>query len=185
MYNVRDGAIYYWERASGIAARGVELTAVSGGIDVPTVCRQIMVSDRSRHCIAFGTNPVGSDTQDPLLIRFSDSESITDWDTTDTAKDGGFLPIGSGSEFVRAIETKREILVWTDTTLHSMTFLGPPYTFGIIQIGNSTIMGPNAVAAVDDVAFWMGRDTFYLYDGRIQQLPCAVKQKIFDVIFVN
>ena len=180
LYNVRDGAIYYWERASGISARGVELTAVSGGIDVPTVCRQIMVSDRSRHCIAFGTNPVGSSTQDPLLIRFSDSESITDWDVTDTAKEGGFLPIGSGSEFVRAIETKREILVWTDTTLHSMTFLGPPYTFGIIQIGNSTIMGPNAVVAVDDVAFWMGRDTFYLYDGRIQQLPCAVKQKVFD-----
>ena len=180
LYNVRDGAIYYWERASGIAARGVELTSIAGGVDVPTVCRQILVSDRSRHCIAFGCNPVGSSTQDPLLIRFSDSESITDWDISDTAKEGGFLIIGSGSEFVQAIETKREILVWTETSIHSMTWLGPPYTFGITQLGVSTIMGPNAAIAVDDVAFWMGRDTFYIYDGRVQQLPCAVKDKVFS-----
>ena len=180
LYNVRDGAIYYWDRASGIAARGVELTSVAGGVDVPTVCRQILVSDRSRHCIAFGCNPVGSSTQDPLLIRFSDSESITDWDISDTEKEGGFLIIGSGSEFVQAIETKREILVWTETSIHSMTWLGPPYTFGITQLGVTTIMGPNAAIAVDDVAFWMGRDTFYLYDGRVQQLPCAVKDKVFS-----
>ena len=180
LYNVRDGAIYYWDRASGIAARGVELTSITGGVDVPTVCRQILVSDRSRHCIAFGCNPVGSSTQDPLLIRFSDSESITDWDISDTEKEGGFLIIGSGSEFVQAIETKREILVWTETSIHSMTWLGPPYTFGITQLGVTTIMGPNAAIAVDDVAFWMGRDTFYLYDGRVQQLPCAVKDKVFS-----
>ena len=180
LYNVRDGAIYYWERAQGIASRGVELTSVSGGVDVPTVCRQVLVSDRSRHCIAFGCNQVGSSIQDPLLIRFSDSESITNWDISDTATEGGFLIIGSGSEFVKAIETKREILVWTDTSVHSMTWLGPPYTFGITQLGVTTIMGPNAAIAVDDVAFWMGRDTFYLYDGRVQQLPCAVKDKVFS-----
>ena len=180
LYNVRDGSIYYWERAQGIASRGVELTSVSGGVDVPTVCRLVLVSDRSRHCIAFGCNQVGSSIQDPLLIRFSDSESITNWDISDTATEGGFLIIGSGSEFVKAIETKREILVWTDTSVHSMTWLGPPYTFGITQLGVTTIMGPNAAIAVDDVAFWMGRDTFYLYDGRVQQLPCAVKDKVFS-----
>lgn len=117
--------------------------------------------------------------QDPLLIRFSDQESITDWQAT-TNNSAGELRIGSGSRFVRAIETKREILVWTDTSLHSMTFIGAPFTFGITQLSaNTTIIGPNAAAAVDDLVFWMGRETFYMYDGRVQQLPCAVKQKVF------
>ena len=179
LYNVRDGAIYYWDRTSGLTSRGVALTSLTGGIDVPTVCRQIMVSDVDRHTIAFGCNPTTSDVQDPLLIRFSDTESVTDWENV-IEKEGGEIRLGTGSEFVRAVETKREIVIWTDNSLHSMTFLGPPYTFGVTQISsNTTIIGPNAVAAVDDTIFWMGLDTFYMYDGRVQQLPCAVKQKVF------
>jgi hypothetical protein len=179
LYNVRDGAIYYWDKSDGLLTAGVALSSVTGANKVPTVAKQVMVSDRDRHVIAFGCDPEGSTVQDPLLIRFSDQESITDWQAT-TNNSAGELRIGSGSRFVRAIETKREILVWTDTSLHSMTFIGAPFTFGITQLSaNTTIIGPNAAAAVDDLVFWMGRETFYMYDGRVQQLPCAVKQKVF------
>lgn len=185
LYNVRDGAIYYWDKSGGLATPGVALTSVAGATAVPTLAKQVMVSDRDRHVLAFGCDPETSSTQDPLLIRFSDQESISDWAAT-AENSAGELRIGSGSRFVRAVETKREVLVWTDTSLHSMTFIGAPFTFGITQLSaNTTIIGPNAVAAVDDLVFWMGRETFYMYDGRVQQLPCAVKQKIFSDLNIS
>ena len=102
-----------------------------------------MVSDVDRHVIAFGANTIGTTTQDPLLIRFSDQESLTDWNpkATNTAGD---LRIGSGSEFVKAVETKREIIIFTDSSVHSMQFIGAPFTFGIQPLAsNTTIIGPN------------------------------------------
>ena len=117
--------------------------------------------------------------QDPLLIRFSSSESLTDWAPTPT-NSAGDLRIGSGSTFVTAIETKREIVIFTDSTLHSMQFLGAPFSFGIQPLSTGiTIMGPNAAVAVEDAIFWMGQDSFYLYEGGTKQLPCMVKEKVF------
>tara|TARA_R110002074_G_scaffold8842_3_gene35858 strand:- start:637 stop:2937 length:2301 start_codon:yes stop_codon:yes gene_type:complete len=182
LFNVRDGSIFLWKKADGLTSRGVSLATETGAIDCPTICRQVMSSDRDGHVIAFGCNPVGSSIQDPLLIRWSNFETNLDWEITESGT-AGDLSLGSGSEFVRAAETKREVIVWTDTSLHSLTFLGPPDTFGLAQISNNiTIVAPNAVAAVDDVMFWMGRDTFYSYDGRVQTLPCAVRQKVFGDI---
>ena len=90
------------------------------------------------------------------------------------------MRLGSGSTFVQAVETKREILVWTDTALFSLRFIGPPFTFGLSQLAsNITIMGPNAAVATEDVVYWMGIDNFYVYAGRTQQLPCSVRQKVF------
>ena len=180
---VRDGAIFYWEKSSGLATRGEALTGRSGADNVPTVARQIMVSDRSRHVIAFACNAQGSSAQDPLLIRFSKSENAVDWNITTAATDAGDLIIGSGSQFITALETKREILVWTDVSLHSMQFLGAPNIFGLIQIASGlSIIGPNAVAAVNDQVFWMGENQFYVYDGRTQQIPCTVRDYVFDDI---
>ena len=179
LLNPRDGAIFYWDKSSGVTTRAVEIGTVSGAEETPITAKQIMVSDVDRHVIAFGTNPVGSSIQDPLLIRFSDQESLTDWNpkATNTAGD---LRIGSGSEFVRAIETKREIVIFTDSSVHSMQFIGAPFTFGIQPLAsNTTIMGPNAAIAVEDAIFWMGRQTFYIYDGKTQQLPCTVKERVF------
>ena len=182
LFNVRDGSIFLWKKADGLTSRGVSLATETGAIDCPTICRQVMSSDRDGHVIAFGCNPVGSSIQDPLLIRWSNFETNLDWEITESGT-AGDLSLGSGSEFVRAAETKREVIVWTDTSLHSLTFLRPPDTFGLAQISNNiTIVAPNAVAAVDDVMFWMGRDTFYSYDGRVQTLPCAVRQKVFGDI---
>ena len=121
----RDGSIFYWDKsADTTAGRAGALTGESGADQVPLMARQIMVSDRSRHCIAFATNAQGQTEQDPLLIRFSKAESAVDWNILTTGTDAGDLIIGSGSKFVSAIETKREILVWTDVSLHSMQFIG-------------------------------------------------------------
>ena len=180
---VRDGALFYWDKSNGLSNRSEALTGRTGASQVPTVARQVMVSDRSRHCIAFACNAQGQTAQDPLLIRFSKSENAVDWDIGAAATDAGDLIIGSGSKFVTAIETKREILVWTDVSLHSMQFIGAPNTFGLIQIASGlSIIGPNAVTAVNDQVFWMGENQFYLYDGRTQQIPCTVRDYVFDDI---
>ena len=179
LINIRDGAIYYWDRSGGVAARAVNLVDVAGANNAPTIAKQVMVSDNSRHVIAFGTNTIGTAVQDPLLIRFSSSESLTDWSPVPT-NSAGDLRIGSGSTFVTAIETKREIVIFTDSTLHSMQFLGAPFSFGIQPLSTGiTIMGPNAAVAVEDAVFWMGQDSFYLYEGGTKQLPCMVKEKVF------
>jgi hypothetical protein len=117
-----------------------------------------------------------------LLIRFSSQESLTEWDAevTNTAGD---LRVGSGSEIIVAVETRNQVLVFTDISLHSMQFLGPPFTFGLAQVAeNITIAGPSAVTAVDDKVFWMGIGDFYVYTGQTQKLPCPVRAYIFDDI---
>jgi hypothetical protein len=179
LLNPRDGSIFYWDKTNGVSTRAVEIGTVSGAEETPVVAKQIMVSDVDRHVIAFGANTIGTTTQDPLLIRFSDQESLTDWNpkATNTAGD---LRIGSGSEFVKAVETKREIIIFTDSSVHSMQFIGAPFTFGIQPLAsNTTIMGPNSAVAVEDAVFWMGRQNFYVYDGKTQQLPCTVKERVF------
>jgi len=177
--NPRDSAIYYWDKSTGTGSPAVEIGTLGGASQTPTIAKQVLVSDRDRHVLAFGCNPQGSATQDPLLIRFSDQESITEWNATATTT-AGDLRLGSGSTFVQALETKREILVWTDTSLSSLRYIGPPFTFGLQQLSsNITIMGPNAAVATEDFVFWMGIDNFYIYAGQTQQLPCPVKDKVF------
>ena len=177
--NPRDGAIYYWIKNDGFSTRAVEIGTIGGANETPVIAKQILVSDVDRHVIAFGTNPVGSSTQDPLLIRFSDQENVLDWNPTAT-NTAGDLRIGTGSQFVKAIETKREIVVFTNSSVHSMQFIGAPFTFGIQPLAsNITIMGPNAAVAVEDAVFWMGKQNFYLYDGKTQQLPCTVTEHVF------
>ena len=123
------------------------------------------------------TNP---GVQDPLLIRFSSQESLTTWTAT-VENTAGDLRVGVGSEIVCAVETRQQILVFTDVSLHAMQFLGPPFTFGIDQISeNITISGPLAAKAVDDMVFWMGVEEFYIYTGQVQKLPCTVRSYIFN-----
>jgi hypothetical protein len=188
LINPRDTNIYYWDKSNTLSNAAVELSTLSGTpTSVPQIAKQVLVSDRDRHIIAFGSDGLGANSaatqgdgvQDPLLVRFSSQENPIDWwpSTTNTAGD---LRLGAGSTFVQAVETKREILIWTDTALTSMRFIGPPFTFGLQQLAsNITIMGPNAAVATEDVVFWMGIDNFYVYAGQTQQLPCTVKDKVF------
>ena len=188
--NIRDGGLFYWDKSLGLASRGVELSATStfsGEKSVPTVAKQVLVSDIDRHVIAFGCDGVGGSSsatqgdgvQDPLLIRFSSQENPVDWFPTAT-NTAGDLRLGAGSTFVQAVETKREILVYTDKSLHSMRFIGPPFTFGISQLAsNITIMSSASAIATEDVVYWMGIDNFYVHAGQTAQLHCTVKDKIF------
>ena len=188
LINPRDSNIYYWDKSNGTGTRAVELSTRTGTkTSVPQIAKQVLVSDQDRHVIAFGCDGLGANssatqgdgTQDPLLVRFSSQEDPIDWFPTAT-NTAGDLRLGSGSTFVQAVETKREILIWTDTALHSMRFIGPPFTFGLQQLSsNITIMGPHAAVATEDVVFWMGIDNFYIYAGQTQQLPCTVKDKVF------
>jgi hypothetical protein len=181
LFNVRDGGIYYWDKSSGTTARGVALSSLSGASSTPTVAKQIMVSDTDRHVIAFGCDSEASPgVQDPLLIRFSSQESLTDWaaQATNTA---GELRLGSGSQIVTAAETRQQILVFTDTSLYAMQYLGPPFTFGVQLISeNITMGGPLTAMAVDDQVFWMGLSEFYVYNGAVQRLPCSVRDYVFE-----
>jgi len=188
--NARDSSLFYWDKTLGTSARAIELSATStfsGEKSVPTIAKQVLVSDVDRHVIAFGCDAVnssssaaqGNGVQDPLLIRFSSQENPVDWFPTAT-NTAGDLRLGAGSTFVQAVETKREILVYTDKSLHSMRFIGPPFTFGITQIAsNITIMSPSAAIATEDVVYWMGIDNFYVHAGQTAQLPCTVKDEVF------
>jgi hypothetical protein len=189
LFNARDGGIYYWDTSASDynVDRAVALADLPGADPgTPTIAKQVIVSDNDRHVIAFGCdaqNNVG--VQDPLLIRFSSQESLTEWDAevTNTAGD---LRVGSGSEIIAAVETRNQVLIFTDISLHSMQFLGPPFTFGLAQVAeNITIAGPSAVTAVDDKVFWMGVGDFYVYTGQTQKLPCPVRAYIFDDINVG
>ena len=180
LINPRDGAIYYWDKSLGTSSRAVELSTLAGASDPPIISKQVLVSDRDRHVISFGANTQGTTDQDPMLIRFSDQENAVDWTPTVT-NTAGDLVLGSGSTFVQAVETKREILVWTDTSLYSMRFVGPPFTFGLEMLTASTsIVAPSAATAVEDAAFWMGERNFYVYSGGTKALDCPVADHVFD-----
>ena len=181
LINVNNGGIYYWDRTSGTSSRAVELNTLSGSTLAPTIAKQIMTSDPDRHVIAFGCDPEANiGTQDPLLIRFGSQESLTDWQSlaTNTA---GELRLSTGSEIVVALQTKQQILVYTDVSLYSMQFLGPPFTFGLTEISrNITIASPNSAVAVNDFVYWMGSKEFYVYSGTVQRLPCTVLDYVFS-----
>jgi len=189
--NPRDGGIFYWDKTNGLGTRAVELSATStysGETSVPTIAKQVLVSDQDRHVIVFGCDGLGANSsatqgngvQDPLLIRFSSQENPVDFFPTAT-NTAGDLRLGGGSTFIQAVETKQQILVFTNKTLHAMKFIGPPFTFGLQELSkNITIMSPFSAIAVEDAVFWMGVDTFYVYSGgQTIQLPCTVKDKVF------
>ena len=182
LMNVRDEGIFYWDKTNGLTTRAVSLASLGVAADkIPTIAKQVLVSDKDRHIIAFGCDPeTDIGTQDPLLIRFGSQESLTDWSAkaTNTAGD---LRIGSGSEIVTAVETRQQVLVFTDVSLHAMQFLGPPFTFGINTVSeNITTASPLCAIAVNDNVFWMGREEFYVYAGAVNKLPCTVKDYVFS-----
>jgi hypothetical protein len=194
LLNERNGRIYYWDKTNGTGTRAKFLTDNALGLgtrtSVPTIASQVLLSDRDRHVIAFGADGFGTSSastdgdgvQDPLLIRFSSQENPVDWYPTST-NTAGDLRISSGSKIVQAVETRQQILVFTDVSIHAMQFLGPPFTFGINLISeNITIASPKAAVAVDDSVFWMGAAEFYAFTGAVQRIPCTVRDYVFDDI---
>jgi len=180
LFNIRGGGLYYWDESSGTGARAVNITSLGGASNVPTVALQVMVSDTDQHVIAFGVNPIGSSNIDPLFIRFSDQENVANWTPTATNSAGG-VRINSGSLIVGAVQTRQEILIWTDVSLHSMRFVGAPFIFEFTRVSSDVSMiSPNAAVNARGSVYFMDRKNFYVYNGSVQPLPCSVKDFVFS-----
>ena len=196
--NDRGGPLYLWVPSAtpSIINRAQELSSTNtntqDGIaywttdsSCPSACNLVHVSDSSRFVIAFGCNDYGETEINPLLVRWSDQEDYTTWAPAITNQAGSFT-LSSGSRIVAIKPQRQEILVFTDAALYSMQYLGPPYVWGFQQMGtNISIVSQNAVATASNVTFWMGADKFYVYDGRVQTLPCSLRQHVFNNINID
>jgi hypothetical protein len=179
IFGYRKGEIYYWDATSGVGSRAVLLSSIVGASDVPTVQNVVFVSD-NRFVFAFGCNNYGSGTQNPMLIRWSAQEDPFDW-TPGATSQAGDLTLSHGSEIVAAVQTRQEIVVFTDSALYSLQYLGPPEVWGAQILGdNISIIGPNAAIVASGRIFWMGVDKFYVYDGRINTLNCDLRKYIYQ-----
>lgn len=171
-----------------ILPNAIPVSSLSGASDVPLMQNFLFVSDVSRFVFAFGTNDPLSSTptvQDPMLIRWSDQESIVNWSPSATNQ-AGSVRLSHGSELITAIQTRQEIVVWTDSTVYSLQYLGPPFVWGVQLLGdNISILGQNAVAQASGVVYWMGTDKFYSYDGRINTLNCDLRKYVYQDINLN
>jgi hypothetical protein len=165
-----------------VMTRGIPLTSLAGASDVPTLQNLCFVSDVSRFTFAFGATDYSSAVQDPMLIRWSDQESLSNWTPSATTQ-AGSLRLSHGSEIVTCLQTRQEIVVFTDSSVYSLQYLGPPVIWGAQILGdNISILGQNCVAVASGVIYWMGVDKFYKYDGRVQTLRCDLRQYIYNDI---
>ena len=162
-----------------ISPRGINL-ASAGDADTPIYQNYILVSDTSRFILIFGTNDYGSTVLNPMLIRWSGQEDPYTW-TPSITNQAGSIQLSHGSQIVTAIQTRQEIIVFTDTALYSLQYVGPPFVWSSQLLGdNVSIVGPNAVALASGIIFWMGVDKFYMYDGRVQTLNCDLRRYVFQ-----
>ena len=178
--NIRNGAIYYWTYVATFDTRAVLLSSLSGASDVPDQAMQILVSQNDRHLLAFGATPYGGGNFDPLLIRWANQDEPTNWTPTST-NSAGFLRVSRGSRIIRALPTRQEILVWTDSHLYSLQFTGTTDVFQLQEYAdNISIMSPRSCISANNVTYWMGQDKFYAYSGRVETLPCTLRNYVFQ-----
>ena len=178
--NVRDDGVYYWDATLGLSTRATALSSQTGASDAPTTARQVLVSDTDRHVICLGANTIGTTAQDLLLVRWSDQESAVNW-TPQVTNTAGDQRLSSGSEIITGIETRQQVLIWTDSSLYGMRYVGPPFTFSFNLLANNiSIISPNAATAIGDRVFWMDKENFFMFTGQIQAIPCTVLRYVFD-----
>jgi hypothetical protein len=182
IFGPRGGALYYWDATTSLTTRGTLLSTLSGASDVPLYQNWTLISDTSRFVLVFGTNDIGSSVLDPMLVRWSDQEDAAQW-TPSITNQAGSVRLSHGSRIVTAMQSRQEIVVWTDASVYSLQYLGPPYVWGSQLLSdNISIVGPNAAALASGVIYWMGVDKFYKYDGRTQTLRCDLREYIFNDI---
>jgi hypothetical protein len=183
IFNPRGGALYYWDATTGLTSRGVLVSSLIGAdAEVPQVVNFVYVSDTSRFVFCFGCDDYGSSVLNPMLIRWSDQESVTTWAVSATNQ-AGSIQLSHGSEIITAVQARQEIVVWTDSAIYSLQYQGPPVIWSSQLLGdNISIYSPNAAVIASGVVYWMGVDKFYKYDGRVQTLRCDLKQYIFQDI---
>ena len=182
IFGPRGGALYYWDATNGVNTRGVLVSSLGGAVDVPLMQDSLLVSDASRFVFAFGTNDIGDTVKNPMLIRWSNQESVVDWSVSITNQ-AGSVQLSHGSEIITTVQTRQEIVVFTDSALYSLQYQGLPVVWSTQLLGdNISIVGPNAAVIASGVIYWMGVDKFYKYDGRVQTLRCDLRQYIFQDI---
>tara|TARA_R110000796_G_scaffold74379_7_gene167415 strand:- start:1476 stop:3347 length:1872 start_codon:yes stop_codon:yes gene_type:complete len=186
LINARGAGVFYWDESNGSNNRAVALSDLSGANLTPTLALQVMVSDIDRHVICFGANPLNAggtartEALDPMFIAWSDQENVEEWEPLPTNTAGSFR-LSAGSAIVGAIRSRQETLIWTDTSLYSMTFVGQPFTFSVNLVNEGVgLVGPNAMVNTPKGVFWMDKKGFYTYTGQIQELPCSVTEYVFS-----
>ena len=186
--NVRNGGIYQWTENNDTNTRAVDMSSISGANLVPTVGLQVITSEKDRHLIVLGADPLNdagtarTGIVDPMFIAFSDQENNLQFEPliTNTA---GSLRLSSGSSIIGAVKSRQEILIWTDTALYSMQFVGPPFTFAVNLVNEGTgLVGPKAAVTAPSAIYWMGYNNFYSYNGSVQTIPCNVHNYVFNDI---
>ena len=180
----REGGIYRWVENNGVTTEAKALSGITGANLVPTLGLQVLTSEKDRHLIVLGADPISGSSRsgaiDPMFIAFSDQENPLEFEplVTNTA---GSLRLSSGSKIIGAVKARQEILIWTDMALYSMQFIGPPFTFGINLINENTgLLGPKAAVTAPSGVFWMGYDNFYMYTGAVKKVPCTILSYVFD-----
>lgn len=196
LFNPRGGPIYYWvvDAANSNVYNVAQVLSYTntntqngtqwwyGDTDTPLMANYVLVSDASRFTVAFGTNDYSSSVQNPMLIRWSDQESVLTWTPSVTNQAGSYL-LSHGSSIITTIQSRQEILIFTDAAIYSMQYLGAPYVWGFqLLADNISIISPNAVSIVNNVTYWMGQDKFYMYSGRVETLPCTLREYVFQNI---
>ena len=186
LMGVRSGGIYYWDSSSGTNTRAVALSAISGANLTPTKALQVMVSEKDRHVICLGADPLNAGgtartgSMDPLFVCWSDQENAAEWEPK-SSNTSGSLTLSSGSEIVGGLSSREETLIWTDSSLYSMQFVGPPYTFGVNLVNQGVgLVGPKAAVNTPMGVFWMDQKGFYAYDGSVSIVPCSVHYYVFS-----
>ena len=178
--NIRNGAPYYWTYDGTFTTRAALLSSVTGASDVPAEVMQLLTSQGDKHLLAFGATEYSGSAFDPLLIRWSNQDDPANW-TPSPTNSAGFIKVSRGSRIVRAIPTRQEIVVFTDATLNSLQFLGTTDVFGIQELSdNISIASSRACIAVNNTVFWMGNEKFYMYSGRVDTLPCTLRNHVFE-----
>jgi len=179
-FGYRGGSLFYWDASTGVTTRAVYVTSLGGASNVPTIVNKTFVSDIFRFAFCFGSNPLGATALDPMLIRWSNQEDVANW-TPLATNQAGSLRLSRGSEIITVLQARQEILVWSDTALYGMQYLGAPEVWGAQLLGdNITIASTNAAVYSGKTAYWMGTDKFYSYDGTVQTLPCSVRSYVFN-----
>ena len=185
IFNPQGGAIYYWAYSTTFSSPGVNISTLSGASDVPIIANFIFVSDASRFVFAFGTNTLGGSTLDPMLVRWSDQESVTMW-TPAATNQAGDIRLSRGSKIVACVQNRQEIVVFTDTSVYAFQYVGTPAVWGSNIVGdNISIMSQNAAILAAGTTYWMGVDKFYKYSGTVSTLRCDLREYIYSNINQN
>jgi hypothetical protein len=181
-FTYRGSAPFYWDASTGVTTRAVYVSSLGGASDVPVISNIAFVSDIFRFAFCFGANELGAAPLDPMLIRWSDQEDVKNWTPT-ALNQAGSLRLSQGTEIVAVRQARQEVLVWTDSAVYGLQYLGAPEVWGAQLLGaNITVVSPNATIYANNVAYWMGIDKFYYFDGSVKTLPCTVRSYVFNDI---